>query len=397
MSSKVIYTTLFDNYDKLVDPIVLPGWDYICFTNVDIQSDVYKIIKVEGTGPYLNRDIKINSHKWLPNYSEWLYMDPCISIIYPIEINTSLEWLGFKHRTTDPWCEFHRIITAGKGDLEMLKRQLNNYSELVAPGLGHMAGGVLYRKNTEKVIDLNNKWFDEFTLYPSRDQLSLYKCLHESEVSWGYLNNYTNMANFVFEQHLTVNTDRNENGNIYEFTPSGEGDNYKDYGTVLNRHCQLVPYDEDWIIIRDQDTFYFPDTNYRRIIREASIKYSDTGIFGAYTNRIGLKWQLHGELANEDDNIMNIHKEAIERKEHGSECEEVNKPIAGFFMMFKKGTWKSVKFNEGDMGNSDVLFDWDFSQRVLGMGLKTRLIKGLYLFHFYRMQKDIRCTNHIFE
>ena len=396
MSNKVIYTALFDNYDKLQDPIALPGWDYVCFTNLNIKSKVYKICKIPGSGVFASRNVKMNPHIWLPEYDEWLYIDASISIVAGFEIKTDKEWLGFKHRTPDPWCEFYRIVQAGKGDIEMVKRQLDDYSDNVDSGKGHMSGGVIYRKNTKRVIELNKAWFEEFTKYPSRDQISLYKVLHESNCNWGYLNDHMEIAKFTFETHLTVQTDRNENGNIYEFTPSGDGDNCRDYGAVLNRHCELVPYDEDWIIIRDQDTFYFPDTDYRRIIREATIKYPDTGIFGAYTNRIGLKWQLDEPEASPELNIMNLYKRAVERNKLGSECVEVNKPIAGFFMMFKKGTWKSTRFSEGDMAQSDILFDWEFSQKVMSMNLKTRLIKGLYLFHFYRMQKNIKDTRHIF-
>jgi hypothetical protein len=395
--NRVIYTALFGKYDELKEPVKLRGWDYVCFTDQNVNSDVWKIRKIPGAGVFTNRNIKINPHLFLPGYDEWLYLDASINIIAPFDINTKVEWLGVKHRTPDPWCEFHRIIQAGKGDAGMIKRQLNDYAEFLEPDLGHMAGGVLYRKNTEAVIKLNESWWAEFKKYPSRDQISLYKVLHETNCNWAYLNDFMNVAKLEFHEHLTVATDRNEHGNIYEFTPSGEGTNFRDYGKVLNRHCEMVPYDEDWIIIRDQDTFYFPDTDYRRIIREASIKYPDTGIFGAYTNRIGLKWQLDEQPANPDTNIMNIHTKARERMKQGSECEVVNKPIAGFFMMFKKGTWKSVKFVEGDMADSDILFDWDFSKKVLSMGLKTRLIKGLYLFHFYRMQKNIKDVSHIFD
>lgn len=395
---RVVYTCIFSSYDNLLEPVVMPGWDYVCFTDQDLQSDVYRIVKLPKGGPFMSRDIKMLPHKWLPNYNLWFYFDGSLAISKPFEIITKNEWIGYKHRCLDPWDEFDRIVSANKGDLGIVMRQLDDYSEEIESGLGHMAGGVLYRKNTEKVRKLNEAWWNEYKKYPSRDQIALYKVLHNSKVNWGFLNNYINMADFTYQEHVCVGTNRNPDGNIYEFTPSGVGENFKDYGRALNMHCSLVPFDEDWIVIRDQDSLYFPG-DYRKIIREATIKHPNCGIFGAYTNRIGLKWQLIDEKRNDSTNIMELYEISRERSEkYGSECETVNKPIAGFFMMFKKGTWKNAKFQEGDFSKCPVLFDWDFSQRVISMGLNTMLIKGLYLFHFYRMQQDdIRDTNHLFS
>ena len=44
---KVIYTSIFGGYDQLPDPIYTPkGWDFICFTDSDIKSNIWKIEKV---------------------------------------------------------------------------------------------------------------------------------------------------------------------------------------------------------------------------------------------------------------------------------------------------------------------------------------------------------------
>ena len=40
MNKKVIYTTIFGGYDNLVEPHFVPdGWDFVCFTDDDIESD----------------------------------------------------------------------------------------------------------------------------------------------------------------------------------------------------------------------------------------------------------------------------------------------------------------------------------------------------------------------
>ena len=54
-------------------------------------------------------------------------------------------------------------------------RQVKDYiDEGVSERLGHMAGGVLFRRNTKKVIKLNKAWYKEWMKYQSRDQIGLY-------------------------------------------------------------------------------------------------------------------------------------------------------------------------------------------------------------------------------
>ena len=400
-NKKVIYTAVFSGYDILKNPKVYTSdWDYVCFTDMDIESECWDVRKVDLHGPHGSRDVKINSHKWLPEYEQWFYLDASISPISHMNFDAvEKDWLGFKHACSDPFEEFHRIVSRGKGDINIMLRQVKDYiDEGVKERQGHMAGGVLFRRNTEKVRALNEAWFAEWRKYQSRDQIGLYKCLHDSEVDWGYLNDFVKPERFDYRLHKFEQPLRVENGMIYSFTPSGIGEDYKDYGTALNAHCAMVPYDEDWIIIRDQDTMYFP-TDHRRIIREAVARYPDTGIFGAFTNRIGLQWQLVNDKIDDNPDVMHHYVMAKHLEDKfGSECETIKQPVAGFFMMFRKSTWKSVLFNEGDMGNCDVLFDWAFSCQVKDdLKMPIRLIKGLYLFHFYRFhQEDVRNTEHIF-
>lgn len=400
-NTKVIYTAVFSGYDILKNPKVYTSdWDYVCFTDMEIESECWDIRKLDITGPHASREVKMLPHKYLPDYKQWFYIDASIQPIKHLNFDSiEFDWLGFKHPNADPFQEYHRIVSQGKGDLDILITQLHEYlAKGMKERLGHMAGGVLLRRNTEDVIKLNEAWHKEWMKYPSRDQVSLYKVLHESIVDWDFLDNHISHNFFEYALHRFETPLRVRGGMIYEFTPSGIGDNYRDYGTALNSHCALVPYDEDWIIIRDQDTMYFP-LDHRKIIREATLRYPDTGIFGAYTNRIGLQWQLVNEKISDDPDITNHYILAKKLEElHGSECLEIKQPIAGFFMMFKKSTWKSVLFNEGDMGNCDVLFDWAFSCQVKDkLKLPLRLIKGLYLFHFYRFhKKDVRDVSHIF-
>ena len=404
MYKRVIYTCIFGGYDEVKDPkVITSGWDYILFTDREVKTKVWNIRPLYGDPKMLSRDVKMNPHKYLPEYAEWFYFDGAIVPKAKISINSPFSWLGYEHRVRDPWQEASKIFALKKGNKFIINGQLDDYEkEGIKKDLGHMAGGVLYRKNTPGVRKMNEAWWNEFCKYPSRDQISLYKIIHSYHhlVQWNYLDHWLNKTAFEFNLHLRkLEKPKVKDPMIYEFTPSGTGPKLKDYGTALNKHCELVPNDDDWIIIRDQDTMYFPGP-YRQIIKEAIEKHPDTGIFGAYTNRIGLSWQRLTPEPSEDSEIMNHYAIAAKRySKYGSRCTEVNRPIAGFFMMFKKSTWKNIKFKEGDFSiHHDALFDWEFSQRVLGSGLSTRLIEGLYLFHFYRFhQADYRSVKHLMD
>lgn len=402
-NKKVIYTAVFLGYDILRKPhVYTSNWDYVCFTDdPTLEDELWDIRLIDITGPNASRKVKMLPHKYLPNYEQWFYIDASVRPRKHMNFDSCpFEWLGFKHGNKDPFEEYHRIVSQGKGNIEILINQLHDYlAQGVKEKKGHMAGGVLFRKNTKAVRKLNEQWWAEWEKYPSRDQAGLYKTLHESKVDWHFLDDLIPPEGFEFNLHRFRSPLRERGGTIYEFTPSGIGENYKDYGRALNAHCALVPYDEDWIIIRDQDTMYFP-LNHRAIIREATQRYPDTGVFGAYTNRIGLQWQLVEDQLSDNPNVTDHFQMAKHLEEkHGSECKVITQGgIAGFFMMFRKSTWKNVAFNEGDMGNCDVLFDWAFSIKVRDeLKLKLRLIKGLYLFHFYRFHKDVRDTTHIFD
>lgn len=45
---KVLYTAIFGNHDKLKEPVVTNGWEYILFTNNrELKSDIWDIRYVD--------------------------------------------------------------------------------------------------------------------------------------------------------------------------------------------------------------------------------------------------------------------------------------------------------------------------------------------------------------
>ena len=76
---KVIFTAIFGGYDQLPDHQYKPeGWDFICFTDSDIQSNVWDIKKVPAIyeDPTRNaRKYKVLPHRWFPDYDYSLWID----------------------------------------------------------------------------------------------------------------------------------------------------------------------------------------------------------------------------------------------------------------------------------------------------------------------------------
>ena len=46
MNNKVIFTTIFEDYDNLIEPaVILNDWDYICFTESNLKSKIWEVKK----------------------------------------------------------------------------------------------------------------------------------------------------------------------------------------------------------------------------------------------------------------------------------------------------------------------------------------------------------------
>lgn len=162
-------------------------------------------------------------------------------------------------------------------------------------------------------------------------------------------------------------------------------------GRGYNYYMGLIPSDDHWAVLQDYDTMflYHPEELIKRAIKE----YPDTGMFTCYTNRIGNPSQLlNGKISPQRDILA--HHDLASRVHNLKlwECTELMEPVSGFCMIIKKSTWKQLRFNE-DQKLLGV--DTDFSRLLLSRGKKIRRINGLYMFHFYRMNKSVRDKSHL--
>ena len=196
MKKKVIYTAIFGGYDKLPDPDYKPeGWDFICFTDSDIKSDIWEIKKVPAIYEDSTRNArkyKVLPHRWFPDYEYSLWVDGNILIknninelidIY-LDDNISLAVHDHNQNQLDPrdWVydEAKVILYFGqkngnyKDDPIVINRQMEKYLKENYPAKNSLAVTMqlLRKHNNLKCINAMEQWWEEIKYGSKRDQLS---------------------------------------------------------------------------------------------------------------------------------------------------------------------------------------------------------------------------------
>lgn len=168
---------------------------------------------------------------------------------------------------------------------------------------------------------------------------------------------------------------------VHHITP---GASDKNLGKAINILIEKLPED-DWICVRDIDTLPLHHREFFKQCEEIAER-NEFGLVGAMTNRLGLKYQLHGGEISENYDMKHHINIAVERfDEYGSEVDESHFLIAGMFMLFSKKVWQEVGgFPEGRIQIRGKFIDWLFSKAVEKAGYKIGIAKGIYLFHIYR-------------
>lgn len=151
-------------------------------------------------------------------------------------------------------------------------------------------------------------------------------------------------------------------------------------GREYNIACSRVP-DDEWICITDQDVcFLHPKTKAQ--IQDIVEKHGNFfSLLGCMTNRVGLGYQLAGKgFFDQKDMGFHIGQAEYFHKDYYGEVQSLNRVIAGFLMLFPKKVWNYVKFEE-----NSIYFDQKFSTDVMAKGGKIGLMKGVYVWHSYRL------------
>ena len=186
----VVYTSLFGDHDSVKEPLCIDkSVDYILFTDdPSIKSEKWtiKVLENQFESPRkMARLIKLLSHKFLPEHDLSIYLDANFKLkakdIYEmiVECLEGQDIALYKHpRRSCTYQELEHCLKVNKVSTEIADRVKIKYlNEGFPRDYGLFESGFIIRKNTEKINQLNELWWNEIATGSERDQCSLVYCL----------------------------------------------------------------------------------------------------------------------------------------------------------------------------------------------------------------------------
>ncbi|MBO6242189.1 MAG: DUF616 domain-containing protein [Butyrivibrio sp.] len=184
-----VYTCIVGEYDDLIEPICVDSFvDYFVFTDQFVpSSSIWKKVDITEFDDYnkltavdLNRKIKILSHKYLGDYKYTVYIDGVVKLIVPVR--PWLEELGgfgfavhFHNKRDCIYNEAQVVKKLKRGNYKLLEKQIRKYEKEGYPHKNGMYENTVLLRNNEdgETNELMENWWDEYNLFPTRDQISL--------------------------------------------------------------------------------------------------------------------------------------------------------------------------------------------------------------------------------
>lgn len=193
MNDRALYTAIFDNKDTAKLHTHINGeFDYVLFTDeqtFEAQKNrilasnwTHRVVPSKGSPRLQAKDIKINPHKWIPDYKQSIWVDASFQQIGDLDDFLSLsekDFVAIKHPFKSClYAEAAACVFQNKDNINTINRQVKKYiGEGYPKNNGLLMGGILLRKNKNSVSKLNNKWWKEINSGSIRDQISLpYVC-----------------------------------------------------------------------------------------------------------------------------------------------------------------------------------------------------------------------------
>ena len=220
IQKKVVYTAVFNNYDKV--PAVNPKYncDFICFTdNPEYISLGWKIVFIELNGEMpaqANRRYKMLPHIYLSDYQCSLYIDGNITLmadptpLFHKYLDISSMAIPAHPFRNCAYLEANECVEKGIVRKNEIEEQMSLYAKQGFPKeYGLTANGIILRKHLNiEVILLMNSWWEEYSRGCKRDQLSLayllwkykFPIVHISESIWN------TDAYFEISSHVSNNS-----------------------------------------------------------------------------------------------------------------------------------------------------------------------------------------------
>lgn len=183
---------------------------------------------------------------------------------------------------------------------------------------------------------------------------------------------------------------------IYFFTPySFEKKLFEAYDAYMN----LLPSDNDWACFLDGDTLFF-ENSFGHQVQRYTEKYPDAGILTCYSSRSAYNFMVPKDTNQNSDSILYHRKRSQEiLNKYDGLVKVIDNHIAGHLMCIKKKTWKIIRSKLKNLveGANLLGVDTQISNVVRSHGMKILLMRGIYLFHYYRMAEGKSYKDHLMD
>ena len=166
---------------------------------------------------------------------------------------------------------------------------------------------------------------------------------------------------------------------IYNFIAYAQGDK-ENLGKTYNEYMELVG-EKDWACFLDHDAM-FTTGDWFKQLEKIIVANPQYDLLTACTNRIGNPEQKLQKLLDTHDITYHRGIGARLQKQCGTDVNDVTvtHAISGVVMLVSKAAWKKAGgFKDGFLG-----LDNDFHQRVKKADFKVGVMKGIYVYHWYR-------------
>ena len=230
MNKKVIYTSIFGNYDELHQQLFIPeGYDLVMFTDIDLKSNQWEVrneLPLYTDNVRNAKRFKILPHRFLSEYDVSIYIDG--NYVVKNNINELVEKFlsnvnaAFYDHNQQPAYDKRNCIyqeayaikylyeinssidKQPKDNLDVIQKQVSKYMNEGYPEQnGLINGGIILRRhNTEDCIDTMEDWWTEIKHHSRRDQLSFNYVAWKNNFKFNYLEGHDRTNHyFNFMKH----------------------------------------------------------------------------------------------------------------------------------------------------------------------------------------------------
>ena len=198
---KILYTTIFGEYDDVTKPQLPNDWDWKCFSeenSVPLYSDNTRNAK----------KFKVLPHRYLQDYEYSIFIDGNMYVVGNIDeliekylSDSNIAFFDHRNNIMDPrdciYDEYNAIMNLGKNDPnqnykdnpQVMYDQVKRYQDEGYPSHnGLITGMVILRRHNEKdCIRVMEDWWTEIKYGSKRDQLSFNYVAWKNETKFNYM------------------------------------------------------------------------------------------------------------------------------------------------------------------------------------------------------------------